>query len=139
MLYFRSVFVVLVTLLFTLGFAVPAKDLPETAYDESELLPVESAPAPSLTLAERSDQAAAVGGCDALFAFADSCPIVSTQRKAIPLETTSPSGTDQFAVKDTANHHIVEVRDLVAHSSCGRLQPELSPGKTKDVQFVPLA
>jgi len=37
----RSVFVLLAALALSLSFAVPAEDLPETAYDESESLPYE--------------------------------------------------------------------------------------------------
>lgn len=37
----RSIFVLLVLLGFSVSLAVPAEDLPETAYDESEALPCE--------------------------------------------------------------------------------------------------
>jgi hypothetical protein len=40
----RSILVLLVAFLFGLSFAVPAEDVPDTPYDESEVLPYESAP-----------------------------------------------------------------------------------------------
>jgi len=44
----RSVLVLSLVLVLGLSFAVPAEDIPETAYDESETLPYESAPLFSL-------------------------------------------------------------------------------------------
>lgn len=40
----RSILVFLVALFFGLSLAVPAEDVPETPYDESEVLPCESTP-----------------------------------------------------------------------------------------------
>jgi hypothetical protein len=40
----RVVWVLLVALVLGLSFAVPAEDVPDTAYDESEALPYESIP-----------------------------------------------------------------------------------------------
>jgi hypothetical protein len=44
----RSVLVLLVALVLSVSFAVPAEDVPETAYDESEALPYESTPVISI-------------------------------------------------------------------------------------------
>jgi len=41
----RSVLILLVALVLSVSFAVPAEDDPETQYDESESLPYESSPA----------------------------------------------------------------------------------------------
>jgi len=43
----RSVLVLLLALVLSVSFAVPAEDDPETPYDESESLPYESSPAVS--------------------------------------------------------------------------------------------
>jgi len=40
----RSVLVLFLVLVFGLSFTVPAEDIPETPYDESETLPCESTP-----------------------------------------------------------------------------------------------
>ena len=40
----RSVFILFVLLAFGVSLAVPAQDIPETLYDESEALPFESTP-----------------------------------------------------------------------------------------------
>jgi len=40
----RSVLVLFLVLIFGLSFTVPAEDIPETPYDESETLPFESTP-----------------------------------------------------------------------------------------------
>lgn len=40
----RAVLVLFVALALSASFAIPAEDVPETAYDESETLPAESAP-----------------------------------------------------------------------------------------------
>lgn len=44
----RPVLVVFVALALSVSFEVPAEDVPETAYDESETLPVESVPTPEI-------------------------------------------------------------------------------------------
>jgi hypothetical protein len=48
----RSVLVLFVGLVFGLSFAIPAEDIPETLYDESESLPYESALPLSIVLQE---------------------------------------------------------------------------------------
>jgi len=48
----HSVLVVLAALALSLSFAVPAEDVPETPYDESEALPYESTPPFSIMLHE---------------------------------------------------------------------------------------
>jgi len=50
----RSALVVLATFALSLSFAVPAEDLPETAYDESESLPYEMTPPLSGDLVQES-------------------------------------------------------------------------------------
>ena len=44
----RSVLVLLIALVMGVFFAIPAEDLPETAYDESESLPYEGTPVVSI-------------------------------------------------------------------------------------------
>ena len=55
----RSVLVLLIALVLGVFFAIPAEDLPETAYDESESLPYEGTPviciAGPAIVAERPD------------------------------------------------------------------------------------
>ncbi len=53
----RSVLVLLAVFALSLSFAVPAEDVQETAYDESEALPYESTPLFSIML-EESERAA---------------------------------------------------------------------------------
>ena len=48
----RCLLVLLVALAFGLSFAIPAEDMPETAYDESEALPYEATPLFSIVLQE---------------------------------------------------------------------------------------
>lgn len=50
----RSILVVFVALILSVCFALPAEDVPETVYDESESLPCESTPAVSILAAEIS-------------------------------------------------------------------------------------
>jgi hypothetical protein len=56
----RSVLVLLVALVLSVSFAVPAEDVPETAYDESESLPCESTPAVSIAAPKTVGEAPAV-------------------------------------------------------------------------------
>jgi hypothetical protein len=46
----RSVLVLFVVLVLGVSFAVPAEDIPDTAYDKSESLPCESTPVVSIAL-----------------------------------------------------------------------------------------
>ena len=48
----RSIFVVLAVLIMGVSFAVPAEDMLETAWDESESLPCENAPVFSVSVPE---------------------------------------------------------------------------------------
>jgi hypothetical protein len=57
MTWLRSTLVLFVALILSVSFAVPAENVPETAYDESESLPCESAPVVSLTAPEISAKA----------------------------------------------------------------------------------
>ena len=50
----HSVLVLLVALVLSVSFAVPAEDAPETAYDESESLPCESTPVVSIAAPENT-------------------------------------------------------------------------------------
>ena len=52
-----SILVLFVLLGFGLSLAVPAEDVPETAYDESEALPFEDTPAVSIAVPETVTQA----------------------------------------------------------------------------------
>jgi hypothetical protein len=56
----RSVVVLLVALVLSVSFAVPAEDVPETAYDESESLPCESTPVVSIAAPKAVGEAPAV-------------------------------------------------------------------------------
>jgi hypothetical protein len=56
----RSALVLLVALVLSVSFAVPAEDVPETAYDESESLPCESTPVVSIAAPETVGEAPAV-------------------------------------------------------------------------------
>ena len=56
----RSVLVLLFALVLSVSFAVPAEDVPETAYDESESLPYESTPVVSIAVSETVTKAPAV-------------------------------------------------------------------------------
>jgi hypothetical protein len=56
----RSALVLLVALVLSVSFAVPAEDVPETAYDESESLPCESTPVVSVATPETVEEAPAV-------------------------------------------------------------------------------
>jgi hypothetical protein len=47
MRFLRSILVLLVASSFGVGLVLPSKDVPETPYDESEVLPFESAPSAS--------------------------------------------------------------------------------------------
>lgn len=57
MTWLRSMLVLFVALVLSVSFAVPAEDVPETAYDESESLPWESTPVVSLATPEISAKA----------------------------------------------------------------------------------
>jgi hypothetical protein len=50
----RSALVLLATFALNVSFAIPAEDVPETAYDESESLPYEMAPLFSADLVQES-------------------------------------------------------------------------------------
>ena len=50
----RSALVLLATFTLSLSFAVPTEDVPETPYDESELLPYEMTPLISVDLVQES-------------------------------------------------------------------------------------
>ncbi len=50
----RSALVLLATFALNLSFAVPTEDVPETPYDESELLPYEMTPPLPVTLVKES-------------------------------------------------------------------------------------
>lgn len=54
----RSVLIFLLLLGFGLSLAVPAEDVPETPYDESETLPYERTPLFSITVTQPSDRTA---------------------------------------------------------------------------------
>lgn len=56
----RSVLVLLVALILSVSFAVPAEDVPETAYDDSESLPCESTPVVSIAAPKAVGEAPAV-------------------------------------------------------------------------------
>ena len=56
----HAIAVSLVLLVFAAGFAMPAEDLPETAYDESETLPYERAPQLSNVIAHVTGAASEV-------------------------------------------------------------------------------
>jgi hypothetical protein len=56
----RSVLVLLVALVLSMSFAVPAEDVPETAYDESEALPYESTPVISIAAPKNAVETSAV-------------------------------------------------------------------------------
>jgi hypothetical protein len=53
----RHTFVVFVFLSLCLSVAIPAQDVPETPYDESEALPYEASPLFSIEVAKLSDRA----------------------------------------------------------------------------------
>jgi len=55
----RSVFVLLVALVLSVSCAVPAEDMPETAYDESDSLPFEGNPVVSIAEPEAALEAPA--------------------------------------------------------------------------------
>jgi hypothetical protein len=57
MIQFRSMLLVFVALVLSVSFAVPAEDVPETAYDESESLPCESTPVVSAAVPETVPEA----------------------------------------------------------------------------------
>jgi hypothetical protein len=50
----RSVFVLLLLLVFGVSLAIPAEDVPETAYDESEAMPYEGTPLFSMVVPQAS-------------------------------------------------------------------------------------
>jgi hypothetical protein len=54
----RSAFVLLLLLVFGVSLAVPAEDVPETPYDESETLPYEGTPLFSIVVPQASDRMA---------------------------------------------------------------------------------
>ena len=56
MIRLRFIFVLLIALVTSVLFAVPGKDAPETAYDESESLPCESAPIVSIGVPQDAAQ-----------------------------------------------------------------------------------
>jgi hypothetical protein len=60
MAYLRSVFVLFVVLILSVSFAVPAEDVPETAYDESESPPCENTPVVSTAVPETFGEASTV-------------------------------------------------------------------------------
>jgi hypothetical protein len=66
----RSVLVVLVALVLSVSFAVPAEDAPETAYDESETLPIEGVPTLAITTPASVAKAFVVRFRDLKFRFA---------------------------------------------------------------------
>jgi hypothetical protein len=59
----RSVLVLLVALVLSVSFAVPAEDVPETAYDESESLPCESTPVVSVAAHKTVGEAPVLRAC----------------------------------------------------------------------------
>jgi hypothetical protein len=54
----RSALILLVALFVSLAYTLPAEDVPETTYDESECLPCESTPVLSIPVTEAVAQAA---------------------------------------------------------------------------------
>ena len=56
----RSTLVLFIALFLSVSFAVPAEDIPETAYDESESLPYENTSLFSITVPEAVAEAPAV-------------------------------------------------------------------------------
>jgi len=58
-----SILVLLVLVAFGMSLAVPAEDVPETAYDESEALPCECTPVVSIAVRENIAQVATVRPC----------------------------------------------------------------------------
>jgi hypothetical protein len=59
----RPAFIVIVALVLGASFAIPAEDVPETAYDESESLPCERTPVFSITVSESVAEAPAAQIC----------------------------------------------------------------------------
>jgi hypothetical protein len=68
----RSLLVLLVALAFSVSFAVPVADDPETPYDESESLPYESSPA--VSVAEPEAAAPALVGQPRVVRLPRGCP-----------------------------------------------------------------
>ena len=77
----HPVLVVFVTLALSVSFAIPADDVAETAYDESEALPVESVPTFAIAAPHAAARAQVVEPKDLrlrLAAESELCRIIST-------------------------------------------------------------
>lgn len=87
----RSVFVLLVALVLGGSSAFPGRDLPDTPYDESELLPYESTPLFSMEMLEQPSGTGQVAVKLDFLAFPPSFPISSIEiaRSAEPADPSS--------------------------------------------------
>ena len=90
-----SIFVLFVLLAFGVSLAVPAEDVPETAYDESEALPFEGVPLFSIPLPQ--------------VAARTQVPVSSGHLKLI-----TPSPFTPAHVRDTSADRSVDQRALLA-------------------------
>jgi hypothetical protein len=85
----RSVLVLLAALALSLSFAIPAEDVPETPYDESEALPYEATPPFSIMLQESARTPQSVLTFAFRFHFSppasDEIPAEQRERSAYPI------------------------------------------------------
>ena len=80
----RSVFVILL-LLFDVFGVLPAVDVPETPYDESEALPYEGTPLFSIVAPQASGRIAESGSCASLsFNSSTECAKLRREKNALP-------------------------------------------------------
>lgn len=95
----RSVIVLLVALVLSVSFAVPAEDAPETPYDESESLPYEMSPPLSGDLVQETAATLQV------------VPIVPSSLFSTPKHALGLAG-----YKGLAAHHILDSLIILDHS-----------------------
>jgi len=81
----RSALVLLAAFLLSLSFAVPAEDVSETPYDESECLPYEGTPLFSIVAPQASGRIAESGSSASLsFNSSTECAKLRREKNALP-------------------------------------------------------
>ena len=91
----RSVVVILLLLVFGVSVVLPAEDVPETPYDESEALPYEMPPPLSGDLAQESAPTFQV------------VPIVPSDLFSTPKQASSQAGRRELAAHPRSNSLII--------------------------------
>jgi hypothetical protein len=92
-----SILVLFVLLAFGVSLAVPAEDVPETAYDESEALPYENAPLFSVVVPQASVRIAEADSCSSQLRFNSSARRCNRSREN---DTQSQHVPDSLTIRN---------------------------------------